>query len=313
MTAMIKHMKSCIFVLMLLVTTLLPANGFAQTPNLPGVKVERDLVFASVGGKNLKLQLYRPDNNSTNVPVVVLIYGGAWMMRTLPMETPKAVWLATHSYAAAVIDYRLSSDALFPAQIYDCKAAVRWLRANAAKYGLDAAHIGAWGESSGGHLASLLGVTDNVAALEGDGGNTNESSQVQAVVDFFGPTDFLRAQAHSLPGSWINHDSPTSPESRLIGGAIQKNPDKAEQANPIKYVTHDAPPFLIVHGEQDPLVPCNQSELLYAALKQARVNVTFYKIAGAGHGGPAFDSDMMRAAVLAFLDKYLKPHSNANP
>jgi len=298
---------------MLLVTTLLPANGFAQTPNLPGVKVERDLVFASVGGKNLKLQLYRPDNNSTNVPVVVLIYGGAWMMRTLPMETPKAVWLATHSYAAAVIDYRLSSDALFPAQIYDCKAAVRWLRANAAKYGLDAAHIGAWGESSGGHLASLLGVTDNVAALEGDGGNTNESSQVQAVVDFFGPTDFLRAQAHSLPGSWINHDSPTSPESRLIGGAIQKNPDKAEQANPIKYVTHDAPPFLIVHGEQDPLVPCNQSELLYAALKQARVNVTFYKIAGAGHGGPAFDSDMMRAAVLAFLDKYLKPHSNANP
>jgi len=313
MTAMIKHMKSCIFVLMLLVTTLLPANGFAQTPNLPGVKVERDLVFASVGGKNLKLQLYRPDNNSTNVPVVVLIYGGAWMMRTLPMETPKAVWLATHSYAAAVIDYRLSSDALFPAQIYDCKAAVRWLRANAAKYGLDAAHIGAWGESSGGHLASLLGVTDNVVALEGDGGNTNESSQVQAVVDFFGPTDFLRAQAHSLPGSWINHDSPTSPESRLIGGAIQKNPDKAEQANPIKYVTHDAPPFLIVHGEQDPLVPCNQSELLYAALKQARVNVTFYKIAGAGHGGPAFDSDMMRAAVLAFLDKYLKPHSNANP
>jgi acetyl esterase/lipase len=298
---------------MLLVTALLPANGFAQAPAPPGVKVERDLVFASYGEKKLKLHLYRPENSSGSVPVVVLIYGGAWMIRNQGMETPKAKWLATHGFAAAVIDYRLSSEALFPAQIYDCKAAVRWLRANAAKHGLDAAHIGAWGESSGGHLASLLGVAGNVAALEGDAGNTNESSQVQAVVDFFGPTDLLQAQAHALPGSWLNHDSPTSPESRLIGGAIQENPEKAEQANPIKYVPHDAPPFFIVHGEQDPLVPCDQSELLYAALKQARANVTFYKIAGAGHGGPAFDSDMMRAAVLAFLDKHLKPHANTNP
>ena len=291
-------------------TMLLPAICFAQTPDLPGVKIERDLAFASFGEKSLKLDLYRPANSSGNVPVVVLIYGGAWMMRNQWMETPKAVWLATHGYAAAVIDYRLSSEALFPAQIYDCKAAVRWLRANAAKYGLDAAHIGAWGESSGGHLASLLGVASRVASLEGDAGNTNQSSQVQAVVDFFGPTDLLEMGAHALPGSPIDHNSPTAPEALLIGGPVQENRDKAEQANPIKYVTHDAPPFLIVHGEQDPLVPCNQSELLFDALKKARANVTFYKIAGAGHGGPAFDSDMIRAAVLAFLDKYLKPHPN---
>jgi dipeptidyl aminopeptidase/acylaminoacyl peptidase len=116
--------------------------------------------------------------------------------------------------------------------------------------------------------------------------------------------------AHSLPNSPIKHDSPTSPESRLIGGPIQENPEKAGQANPIKYITHDAPPFFIAHGEQDSLVPYQQSELLYAALKQAKVKVTFYKIAGAVHEDPAFDSDMMRAAVLAFLDKYLKPHSN---
>jgi acetyl esterase/lipase len=310
---MIKHMKSCVSVLLLLLTMLLPADGPAQTPNPPGVKVERGLVFASVGGKNLKLALYRPENSSTNLPVVVLIYGGAWMMRTLLMETPKAIWLANHGYAAAVIDYRLSSEALFPAQIYDCKAAVRWLRANAAKYGLDAAHIGAWGDSSGGHLASLLGVTGNVAALEGDEGNTNESSQVQAVVDFFGPTDLLQMQAHALPGSWINHNSPKAPEALLIGGPVQENRDKAEQANPIQYVTHDAPPFFIAHGEQDLLVPCNQSELLFAALKEAGANVTFYKIAGAGHEDPAFNSVMMRAAVLAFLDKYLKLYSHANP
>ena len=306
---MMGPMKSGISVLLLLLTALLPENGLAQTQNPPGVQVERNLVFASAGGKNLKLSLYRPENSSGDLPVVVLIYGGAWMMRNPGFEIPKAKWLASHGYAAAVIDYRLSSEALFPAQIQDCKAAVRWLRANAAKFGLDAAHIGAWGESSGGHLAILLGTSGGIATLEGDDGNTNESSRVQAVVDLFGPTDFLQMEAHDLPGSSFKHNSATSPESRLIGGPIQENPDKAGQANPIKYITRDAPPFFIAHGEQDPLVPYQQSELLYVALKKAKVNVTFYKIAGAGHGDPAFDSDMMRAAVLAFLDKYLNPHS----
>ncbi|HUA67787.1 MAG TPA: alpha/beta hydrolase [Candidatus Saccharimonadales bacterium] len=307
-------MKSCVFVFLFLTTTLLPANCLAQTPNLPGIKVERNLAFASVGRKNLKLSLYLPDNGSSKVkvPVVVLIYGGAWMMRNPWMEIPRAKWLARHGYAAAVIDYRLSSEALFPAQIYDCKAAVRWLRANAAKYGLDAAHIGAWGDSSGGHLACLLGTAGNVPSLEGDEGNTNESSQVQAVVDFFGPTDFLQMQAHALPGSWLNHNSPKAPEALLIGGPVQENREKAEQANPIKYVTREAPPFFIAHGDQDTLVPCNQSELLFDALKKAHDNVTFYKIVGAGHEDPAFDSVMMRAAVLAFLDKHLKPHSDIN-
>ena len=292
---------------------LLPAVCLAQTANPSGPEIERDLVFASPGGKNLKLHLYRPAKSSGPVPVVVLIYGGAWMMRNQMMETPRAKWLANHGYAAAVIDHRLSSEALFPAQINDCKAAVRWLRANAVKFGLDAEHIAAWGDSSGGHLASLLGTAGNVAALEGEAGNTNQSSSVQAVVDFFGPTDFLQMAAHSLPRSPLKHDAPDSPESRLIGGAIQENQDKAAQANPIKYVTHDAPPFFIAHGEQDPLVPFNQSELLFEALKAARADVTFYKIAGAGHGGPAFDSKMMRAAVLAFLDLHLKPKSGDQP
>jgi acetyl esterase/lipase len=310
---MIKQMKSGVFLFGLLVVTAFPTSCLAQTPNLPGVKVERNLVFAEAGGKHLKLDLYRPEQSPADTPVVVLIYGGAWMMRNQWMEVPKAQWLATQGYAAAVIDYRLSSEAQYPAQIYDCKAAVRWLRANAAKYRLDADHIGAWGESSGGHLASLLGTAGHVTALEGDLGNTNESSRVQAVVDFFGPTDFSQMTAHSLPNSPIKHDSPKAPEALLIGGAIQENPQKAELANPIRYVTRDASPFLIAHGEQDMLVPCNQSELLFEALKQAHGNVTFYKIAGAGHGDPAFDSVMMRAAVLAFLDKYLKPHSNTKP
>jgi acetyl esterase/lipase len=144
-----------------------------------------------------------------------------------------------------------------------------------------------------------------VADLEGALGNADQSSRVQAVVDFFGPTDFLQMEAHALPGATLKHDPPGSPESLLVGGPIQENAAKAARANPIVYVTKEAPPFLIVHGEQDLSVPLHQSELLYAAMKTARVDVTFYKIAGAGHSGPPFYSEPMRAAVLAFFDQHL--------
>ena len=301
-----RHFKFSGRICLGLTAVALFANCVAHPPTSSAVKVERKLVFENTGGKSLALDLYRPANLAGKVPVVVLIYGGAWVMRNQGSEKPRAEWLARHGYAAAVIDYRLSSEALFPAQIFDCKAAVRWLRANSAQYKLDAGHIGAWGDSSGAHLACILGTAGKVPALEGDFGNTNESSQVQAVVDFFGPTDFLQMEAHALPGSPINHDSPGSPEALLIGGPIQLNKEKVEEANPITYVTEETPPFFIAHGDADPLVPYNQSELLYEALRKAQDQVTFYKIAGAGHGGPAFDSDMMRAAVLAFLDKSLK-------
>ena len=185
-------------------------------------------------------------------------------------------------------------------------------RANAKTYNLNPERIGVWGASAGGHLVALLGTSGGVEDREGKGGNADQSSRVHAVVDFFGPTDFLQMDAHAVPGTRLKHDLPTSPESRLIGGAIQENVEKVGRANPIKFVTKDAPPFLIVHGEQDPLVPCHQSELLYEALKRAGSDVTFYKIGGAGHGSPEFNTDMMRAAVQAFFDKHLKPRSNGN-
>ncbi|HZP16601.1 MAG TPA: alpha/beta hydrolase [Terriglobales bacterium] len=284
----------------------LTMDSFAQSPPPPGTRVDRDLIFAKFGDKNLSLDLYRPAKQAGKLPVVVWIYGGAWMQRNKSAQVGHGSWLATHGYAVAVIDYRLSSEALFPAQINDCKAAVRWLRANAAKYGLDGEHVGAWGESSGGHLASMLGVTGDRSVL-GAQGDSSESSSVQAVVDFYGPTDFLQMDAHALPNSPFKHDAPDSPESRLVGGPIQQNASRVEAANPVKYVARNAPPFLIVHGEQDPLVPCHQSELLYEALKKEGAGVTFYKIAGAGHGGPEFYNEMMRGAVLAFLDRHLKP------
>jgi acetyl esterase/lipase len=281
-----------------------PARQPASTPLPPGVKVERNLVYAHAGGKNLLLDLYRPSRQEGAVPLVVWVHGGAFRAGSKE-QAGGAPWLAANGYAVASINYRLSQEAIFPAQIQDCKAAVRWLRANAAAYGLNPARIGAWGSSAGGHLVAMLGTSGGAADLEGDGGNLKESSRVQAVVDFYGPTDFLKMDAKALAGG-MKHDPADSPESQLVGGAIQQNPEKVTRANPITYVSKDAPPFLMLHGMLDPLVPVNQSELLFAALKKAGVEVAFHQIAGAGHGGPEFSTPEVRAMVLSFLDRHLK-------
>lgn len=273
---------------------------------LPGVQVDRNLVFAHASGHDLVLDLYRPEKPAGALPVVVWTFGGAFRADNRLSQARNATWLATKGYAVAIISYRLSGEAIFPGAVHDVKAAVRWLRANAARYGLNKDRFGAWGESSGGYMAIMLGVSGGVEYLEGDLGNPKESSRVQAVVDFFGPTDFLKMDAAALPGG-MKHDPPDSPESLFIGGPIQENKDKVARANPITYVTRDVPPFLILHGDRDPLVPCNQSELLFDALKKAGADVTFHRLVGAGHGGPQFSKPVVRAMVLAFFDQHLKP------
>ena len=292
-----------------LVAICQPPPGTAGRPGAepipPGIRMEKNLTFATIGAKELRLDLFLPSQPEGKLPVVVWIFGGAWRTNNRLRQEGQAAWLATKGYAVAAIEYRMSSEALFPAQIEDCKAAVRWLRANAATYGLDPSRLAAWGESSGGHLASMLGVTSGVKDLEGGSGNLDQSSRVSAVVDFFGPTDFLQMEKAALPGG-MKHDSPDSPESLVIGGPIQENREKVARANPITSVTRDCPPFLIVHGDRDPLVPCNQSELLFEALKKAGVDVSFYKIVSAGHGGPQFQTPVAKAMVLAFLDQHLK-------
>ena len=214
--------------------------------NVPPANVGliRDLVYGRGGGRDLLLDLYPPQIvEGKAVPVVLWVHGGAW--REGSKEKPPALFLTRAGYAVASVNYRLSSEALFPAQIEDVKASVRWLRANAAKYRLDADRIGAWGSSAGGHLVALLGTSGGVAQLEGHGGNAEYSSRVQAVVDFFGPTDLLRMD--DFPGKMV-HNAPDSPESQLIGGPIQENLDRAAHANPIRYVRKDAPPFLMCTG-----------------------------------------------------------------
>ena len=208
-----------------------------------------------------------------------------------------AVPLTAKGYAVASINYRLSQHAVFPAQIEDCKAAIRWLRANAAKYHLDPDHIGVWGASAGGHLVAMLGTTGDVKELEGNGGNLDQSSRVQCVVDWFGPSDLA-----TMGGS---HDNPGSPESRLIGGPVQENKEKARKASPLTYVGKDSAPFLIMHGDKDNTVPLGQSEVLAEALKKAGVEVKLVVVKGNGHGGPGFNSPENRRLIEDFFAKHL--------
>jgi acetyl esterase/lipase len=283
--------------------------------NEDGVRVYKNLIFATPNGSELKLDLYRPRNTEGPLPVVIWIFGGAFRVDN-KKSCARTTWLTQHGFAVAVISYRLSGEAIFPAQVHDCKAAVRWLRANAAKYNLDKEHIGAWGPSSGGYLSTMLGVTGGVDALEGDLGNAEESSRVQAVVDFYGPSDFLKMDKARLPdGQW--HYPAESPESQLIGAPIKEAPEKVKEANPITYVNGSAPPFLILHGTEDLNVPVNQSEILFAALKEASVDATFFEVVGAGHGGPEFwrsevqgvrlsPVPVVQAMVLAFFNQHLK-------
>ncbi len=275
--------------------------GRGPAVDLTGIKAMRDLEYANVGGKPLKLDLYVPEKSDAPLPLIIWIHGGAWSAGDKG-ATPAMPQLR-RGYAVASINYRLSQEAIFPAQIHDCKAAIRWLRAHAKEYNLDPKHFGVWGSSAGGHLVALVGTSGDVKELEGDEGNLDQSSRVQAVCDWFGPTDFLQMAAHSLPDSKIEHDSPNSPESHLVGGAIQENKDKVAKASPITYVTKDDPPFLIMHGDKDNLVPHHQSELLAEALKKAGVEVTFETIKGAGHG---FGGPEVMKMVEEFFDKHLK-------
>jgi acetyl esterase/lipase len=235
--------------------------------------------------------------------LIIWVHGGAWLGGS--KEQCPALPYLNRGFAVASINYRLSQHALFPAQIEDCKAAVRWLRVRARDYNLDPDRFAAWGASAGGHLVALLGTAGEVKKFEA-GENLEVSSRVQAVVDFFGPTDFTQMAKYAPADGPFNHDAPDSPEAKLIGGAVPENKDKAAVANPITYITKNDPPFLIMHGNKDNVVPYQQSELLRDALQKAGVSVTLTIVTNAGHGfrGPDIDRQ-----VTAFLEQQLKPKS----
>jgi len=274
-----------------------PRAGQRQAPLPPGTHVVRDVAYVTGGHERQKLDLFLPATG-TNLPLIVWVHGGAW--RTGSKESCPALFFLKEGYAVASINYRLSRHAVFPAQIQDAKAAIRWLRAHAHEHGIDPDRIGVWGSSAGGHLVALLGTTGTVKEFD-TGEYLEVSNRVQAVCDWFGPTDFTRM--NQFPGT-MDHDAPDSPESQLLGGPVQENRDKAARANPVTYVTKDDPPFLIMHGDKDPLVPLNQSELLADALKQAGVEVTFHIVPGAGHG---FGGPQNLDLVRDFFTRHLHP------
>ena len=268
-------------------------------PKLPyNATVLHDLTYVKDGHLRQRLDLYLP-SAAAPAPLIVWIHGGAFRMGSKDDGVP--VEYLSAGCAIASINYRLSQHALFPAQIEDCKAAVRWLRAHAVEYHLDAERFAAWGPSAGGHLAAMLGTAGGERRFE-VGKGLGYSSKVCAVVDYYGPTDFSQMDSHRLPEGML-HDTPDSPESELVGGAIQQHPQRVAEANPITYVSKDAPPFLIVHGDRDPLVPYHQSQLLAAALEKAGVTVRLYTVKGAGHGG--FTDPRVPELTHAFLTKHL--------
>jgi acetyl esterase/lipase len=269
-----------------------------------------DLAYATLS-EIQKLDLYLPEGSGP-FPVVVTVHGGGFMMgdKADAMGTAGIDQLLAEGYAVAAVNYRLSSEATAPAQIQDVKTAVRFLRANATQYKLNPEKFAAWGASAGGSLVALLGTSCGAEALEGiELGNADQSSCVQAVVDWFGPTDFLQMDAQFAGTSCpVTHDAADSPESMLLGAAIQSVPEQAKAVNPITYVSNQSPAFLIQHGTQDCNVPPQQSQLLYDALKATigESNVTLTLIEGAGHGGEQFWEDANLKLVLGFLAKHLK-------
>ncbi len=270
-----------------------------------------DLAYATVSDAQ-KLDLYIPTTGSGPFPLVIMVHGGGFMMgdKSDGAGLTGVDQLLAAGYAVASINYRLSSEAIYPAQIYDAKAAVRFLRANAAEYQLNPDKFGAWGASAGGSLVSLLGTTCGVAELEGaELGNAEQSSCVQADIDWFGPIDFLKMDEQfagtSCPQS---HDATNSPESMLVGAAIQTVPDLVATTNPMNYITADDAPFFIENGTADCNIPPAQNKNLADALSAVigADNVTYVSLDGAGHGGSQFETTDNLNLVIGFLDKYLK-------
>ncbi|WP_404329007.1 prolyl oligopeptidase family serine peptidase [Mesobacillus maritimus] len=271
------------------------------------VRLQTDVSFYKLGNKELKLHLLIPDEHKSKPkPLIIFIKGSSWG-KYKPQDSfafiPQLVQFAKSGYVVASIEHRTSHEAKFPAQVQDVKAAVVFLKEKASEYQINPDLVGVWGTSSGAHLAALVGTSCHVSEFEGSKHTSNYNSCVQAVVDWYGPTDFLQMSKASKD---YNAEDPESAESLLIGGPLLKNKDKVSKANPITYVSSETPPFLIMHGDRDKRVPFNQSQLLYEALKKENVDVTLYKVKGGGHGG-GFSTPEIIDIVHAFFDKHLKP------
>jgi acetyl esterase/lipase len=298
---------------LLLIFALLPVLSGPAFARLP----DTTITYARVDSLDLKLDLYlvgRPTGEGQppgvqpfisplrvppliRRPLIVWIHGGGWRGGSRADFSPAWAWVDS-GYSIASLDYRLSSQKKWPAQIHDVKAAIRWLRANADAFGLDTARFVAWGESAGGHLAAMAGLTSPADAFDGAvvGDYLETGSHVRGVIDYYGPTHFLAP----IPKRW----TPWSSVGELLGCGVRKCMDRARWASPVSYVNPGDPPFLILHGTLDTIVPMSQSILLDSLLRAAQVPVELRTVQE-GHGGPAFFADTTRVWVSAFLTRLL--------
>ena len=268
-----------------------------------GSKALKDLPYVTGGHARQKLDLYLPAEPKG--PLLVYIHGGAWWGGS--KEGVFHLDLLDQGYAIASVEYRFSQDAVFPAQIQDCKAAVRWLRAHASDYGYDPERIAVCGDSAGGHLTALMATTGDTGEFD-VGENLDQSSAIACGIDYYGPTDFVTWQPAS-EDPMIQRGGKGSCLEQLFGGPTDEKLDLAKRASPVTWVTKEDAPLLILHGTGDPLVKVRQSELLVEDYKKAGIEVELDVIDGAGHGGPQFSDEKRRTEIHKFLDRHLaKPN-----
>ena len=282
---------------------LIPCT-WADAPDVP---LQKDIVFGKGGDVELKLDLAQPKGDGP-FPLVVCVHGGAWQFGNRTAHHRTIRLLARHGYVAASVQYRLTPKHRFPAQVEDVKCAVRFLRANAKKYKIDPERVGALGDSAGGHLVLLLGLLDPRDGMEGEGGSAGQSSKVQAVVNYYGPTD-LSTWAPSKAGDLILKRGTGKDGDRLlsdlVGTSDRKDP-RMKPASPLTYVDAKDPPVLTFQGTADPLVLPQQAKLLHAALKKAGVEERLELLEGAGHGWLGELRQRTDRLTIEFFDKHLK-------
>jgi len=262
------------------------------------IRVERDIAFGKGGDIELKLDMAMPPQGDGPFPAVVCLHGGGWRGGKRQDLDQLIKHLAKHGFVAITSSYRLTDKAPFPAQIEDCKAAVRWLRANADKYHLRADAIGAVGFSAGAHLACLLGTADKSADLEGQGGHPEQSSRVQAVVSFFGPSDFVvKTWKKNVEDTFL---------IPFFGGTFEEKKELYRKGSPLIYVTKDDPPFLFFHGAKDTLVGIENSEKMVKRLKEVGVSAELMTLPEAGHGWIGDDLSRTLDRTYRFFEEKLK-------
>ncbi|WP_146851063.1 alpha/beta hydrolase fold domain-containing protein [Brevifollis gellanilyticus] len=280
-------------------------DGSQPRPVPEGIEAQRDLAYADTDNPRQKLDLYLPKARKDNkpLPVIVFIHGGGWKAGDKSGGLNNvARFVQSGEYAGVSVGYRLTDEAKWPAQIHDCKAAIRWIKANAKEYNLDASKIGVWGTSAGGHLVSHLGTSGDVKQLEGTlGKHLDQNSSVTCVVNFFGPENFLSMVRQ--PSTVDRTKGKDYPEALLLGGAVPDREAVAKEASPVTHASKGDAAFFTAHGTKDPLVPYAQGEEIHATLQKAGVPSLLQEMTNGGHG---FRSPILDERVKQFFDLHLR-------